>query len=196
MIRLFRFSPSRLAIGYVALSVLVLALFAIPLWYAWGVNLSTFKTYVHAEDVQLADRHCRARWRRGTRCRSRGAGSGHAARRDHRACRCGRAPRCGEPARVAGGGARDAGHVRAGARRCRRFDARRGVAYRPARWLSPAGGPRKRRASSRSWITSGSASRSRRPSRCCSARASGAHPARAAVRGAGDEPGGLGHRRG
>ena len=43
MIRFFRFSPSRLALAYVALSVLVLALFAIPLWYAWRVNISTFR---------------------------------------------------------------------------------------------------------------------------------------------------------
>lgn len=51
MTRFFRFSPSRLAIGHVALSVLVLALFAIPLWYAWSVNISTFRAYVHGEDV-------------------------------------------------------------------------------------------------------------------------------------------------
>ena len=52
MIEPFRFSPSRLALSYVALSVLVLALFAVPLWYAWSVNLGTFRAYVHAEDVQ------------------------------------------------------------------------------------------------------------------------------------------------
>ena len=52
MIRLFRFSPSRLALVYVALAVFVLALFAIPLWYAWRVNLSTFKAYVQGEDMQ------------------------------------------------------------------------------------------------------------------------------------------------
>jgi len=46
MIRFFRFSPSRLALAYVALSVLVLALFAIPLWYGWRVNISTFRAYV------------------------------------------------------------------------------------------------------------------------------------------------------
>jgi len=51
MIEPFRFSPSRLALSYVALSVVVLALFAIPLWYAWSVNLTTFKEYVHADDV-------------------------------------------------------------------------------------------------------------------------------------------------
>jgi hypothetical protein len=32
MIKFFRFSPSRLAFVYIALSVFVLALFAIPLW--------------------------------------------------------------------------------------------------------------------------------------------------------------------
>ena len=52
MIRIFRFSPSRLASAYVVLSVLVLALFAIPLWYAWNVNLSTFKVYVLGNEVQ------------------------------------------------------------------------------------------------------------------------------------------------
>ena len=52
MIRFFRFSPSRLALVYIALSVLVLALFAIPLWYAWRANISTFRAYVHGEDMQ------------------------------------------------------------------------------------------------------------------------------------------------
>ena len=52
MIRFLRFSPSRLALVYIALSVLALALFAIPLWYAWRANLSTFRAYVHGEDMQ------------------------------------------------------------------------------------------------------------------------------------------------
>ncbi len=52
MIRVLRFSPSRLALGYIALSVLALCLFAIPLWSAWRVNLSTFKAYVHGEEMQ------------------------------------------------------------------------------------------------------------------------------------------------
>src|SRR6202163_1211531 len=52
MTRIFRFSPSRLAFAYVALSVLVLALFAIPLWYAWNVNISAFKVYVLGTEVQ------------------------------------------------------------------------------------------------------------------------------------------------
>src|SRR5499433_3550050 len=52
MIKFFPFSPLRLALAYIALSVLVLALFAIPLWYAWHANLSTFREYVHGEDMQ------------------------------------------------------------------------------------------------------------------------------------------------
>src|SRR2546426_3804585 len=56
MIGLFRFSPSRLALVYVALSALVLGLFAIPLWYVWRVNYSTLRTYIDAEDVRrMAD---------------------------------------------------------------------------------------------------------------------------------------------
>src|SRR5258705_10992259 len=57
MIRFFRFSASRLALGYIAFSILALALFAIPLWYAWRVNISTFKAYVQGEEMQrLVDR--------------------------------------------------------------------------------------------------------------------------------------------
>src|SRR5439155_13287910 len=52
MIRLLRFSPSRLALAYIALSAVVLALFAIPLWYAWRVNILTFREYVRADEVQ------------------------------------------------------------------------------------------------------------------------------------------------
>ena len=52
MIPLFRFSPSRLALVYVALSMLVLAMFAVPLWYVWRVNYSTLRTYVRGDDVQ------------------------------------------------------------------------------------------------------------------------------------------------
>ena len=52
MIRFFRFSPSRLALVYIALSVLALALFAIPLWYAWRANISTFRAYVQGEEMQ------------------------------------------------------------------------------------------------------------------------------------------------
>jgi len=37
---------------YVALSALVLGLFAIPLWYVWRVNYSTLRTYIDAEDVR------------------------------------------------------------------------------------------------------------------------------------------------
>jgi HAMP domain-containing protein len=55
-LRLFRFSPSRLALVYIVLSVLVLSVFALPLWYVWRVNYSTLRTYVRAEDIQrMAD---------------------------------------------------------------------------------------------------------------------------------------------
>ena len=50
MNRLSRFSPARLALTYITLSVL--ALFAIPLWHSWCVNLSTFRAYVDGESVQ------------------------------------------------------------------------------------------------------------------------------------------------
>ena len=52
MIRFFRFSPSKLALVYIALSVLALALFAVPLWYGWRANLSTFREYVQGADMQ------------------------------------------------------------------------------------------------------------------------------------------------
>ena len=52
MNRLLRFSPARLALAYFLLTVLVLALFAIPLWYAWRVNLSPLRAYVPGEVVQ------------------------------------------------------------------------------------------------------------------------------------------------
>ncbi len=55
-LRLFRFSPSRLALVYIVLSVLVLSVFALPLWYVWRLNYSTLRTYVRAEDIQrMAD---------------------------------------------------------------------------------------------------------------------------------------------
>jgi len=52
MNKLFRVTPSRLAIGYIALGVLALAILAVPLWYVWKVNLSTLKVYVEDRDVQ------------------------------------------------------------------------------------------------------------------------------------------------
>src|SRR5262245_4245171 len=52
MSSVLRLSPSRVGLAYIALSVLALALFAIPLWFAWQTNLSTFKAYVHGADVQ------------------------------------------------------------------------------------------------------------------------------------------------
>ena len=52
MSRFFRFSPSRLALVYIGLGVLALALFAVLLWYAWRANLATFREYVAGEQTQ------------------------------------------------------------------------------------------------------------------------------------------------
>ena len=52
MSRFFRFSPSRLALVYIGLGVLALALFAVLLWYAWRANLATFREYVGGEQTQ------------------------------------------------------------------------------------------------------------------------------------------------
>src|SRR5262245_12832888 len=52
MSRLFRFSPFRLALAYIVLSIFVLGLFAIPLWYVWHANYWTLRTYVRTEDLQ------------------------------------------------------------------------------------------------------------------------------------------------
>ena len=49
MNRFFRFS-ARLALTYIALSVLVLAL--IRLWHSWRVNRSTFRAHVHGESLE------------------------------------------------------------------------------------------------------------------------------------------------
>ena len=46
-----RFSPSRVALGYIAFSVLALAMFAVPLWQAWRVNVGTLRVFV-SEDMQ------------------------------------------------------------------------------------------------------------------------------------------------
>src|SRR5258706_6059828 len=52
MNKLFRVTPSRLAISYIALGVLAVAILAVPLWYVWKVNLATLKVYVEDRDVQ------------------------------------------------------------------------------------------------------------------------------------------------
>ena len=61
MIGSFRFSSSKLALGYIALGTVALASFAVPLWYGWRVNISTFRAYVQGEDMQrlvdVYDRH-------------------------------------------------------------------------------------------------------------------------------------------
>src|SRR5215831_396622 len=48
----FRLTPSRLEIGYIALSLLAIAIFALPLWYAWKVNIETLKVYVEGNQVE------------------------------------------------------------------------------------------------------------------------------------------------
>jgi C4-dicarboxylate-specific signal transduction histidine kinase len=52
MSRFFRFSPSRLALVYIGLGVLALALFAVPLWYAWRANIAAFREHVGGEQTQ------------------------------------------------------------------------------------------------------------------------------------------------
>jgi PAS domain S-box-containing protein len=52
MSRFFRFSPSRLALVYIGLGVLALALFAVPLWYGWRANIATFREYVGGEQTK------------------------------------------------------------------------------------------------------------------------------------------------
>jgi len=52
MTRLFRSAAFRVALGYVALGITVLALFAAPLWYAWRENVEEVRTELLREDVQ------------------------------------------------------------------------------------------------------------------------------------------------
>src|SRR5712671_2056939 len=52
MIRLLRFSARNFAIGYVALSIGVLALFAAPLWIEWRQRIEGARTEYLREDAQ------------------------------------------------------------------------------------------------------------------------------------------------
>jgi signal transduction histidine kinase len=52
MIRLLRFSARNFAIGYIALSIAVLALFAAPLWVAWRERIEGARTEFLREDSQ------------------------------------------------------------------------------------------------------------------------------------------------
>jgi hypothetical protein len=52
MARLLRFSAFRLAIAYVALSIGVLAILAIPLWFAWDQNIQDVRAELIKEDAQ------------------------------------------------------------------------------------------------------------------------------------------------
>jgi signal transduction histidine kinase len=52
MARYFRSSAFRIALGYISVSIAVLALFAAPLWYAWRENVEQVRTELLREDVQ------------------------------------------------------------------------------------------------------------------------------------------------
>jgi signal transduction histidine kinase len=52
MNRFFRSSAFRLALGYVAVSMVVLVLFAAPLWYVWRQNVEQVRTELLREDMQ------------------------------------------------------------------------------------------------------------------------------------------------
>src|SRR5437762_3255441 len=52
MARYFRSSAFRLALGYIVVSMVVLALFAAPLWYAWRENVEQVRTELLIEDAQ------------------------------------------------------------------------------------------------------------------------------------------------
>jgi signal transduction histidine kinase len=52
MNRFLRSSGFRISIGYIAVSITVLALFAAPLWYAWRQNVEQVRTELLSEDVQ------------------------------------------------------------------------------------------------------------------------------------------------
>ena len=56
MTKYLRSSAFRLALGYIAVSIAVLGLFAAPLWYAWRQNVQEVRTELLREDAQsLAD---------------------------------------------------------------------------------------------------------------------------------------------
>ncbi|HEX8603905.1 MAG TPA: HAMP domain-containing protein, partial [Pseudoduganella sp.] len=52
MLRLPGFSARTIAIGYAVISLLVLAMFAGPLWYAWHTNIQEVRTELIASDSQ------------------------------------------------------------------------------------------------------------------------------------------------
>ena len=52
MARFVRFSAFRLAIAYIALSMGVLGLFAVPLWYTWNQNIEDVREELIKEDAQ------------------------------------------------------------------------------------------------------------------------------------------------
>src|SRR5271154_283762 len=52
MPRYLRSSAVRLALGYIAVSIAVLGLFAAPLWFAWRQNVQEVRTELLREDTQ------------------------------------------------------------------------------------------------------------------------------------------------
>src|SRR5437868_10197354 len=52
MIKLLRFSALNVALGYVAVSLVVLALFATPLWYAWRNTIEQTRTEALQAEAQ------------------------------------------------------------------------------------------------------------------------------------------------
>src|SRR5258708_12785532 len=52
MIRMLRSSALSLALGYVALGIIALVLFAAPLWYAWQVTIQDGRTELLQIDSQ------------------------------------------------------------------------------------------------------------------------------------------------
>src|SRR5215472_15149597 len=52
MRRLLRSGAFRVALGYIALGIAVLALFAAPLWYSWRQNVEQVRTELLREDEQ------------------------------------------------------------------------------------------------------------------------------------------------
>jgi signal transduction histidine kinase len=52
MARYLRSSAFRLSLGYIAVSIAVLGLFAAPLWYAWRQNVQEVRTELLREDAQ------------------------------------------------------------------------------------------------------------------------------------------------
>ena len=60
-----RSSAHTLAVGYVLLGLVTLALFAAPLWYAWQVTIEDGRTEILQEDTQRFAEVFRQQGRKG-----------------------------------------------------------------------------------------------------------------------------------